>query len=237
MSNENPPRPDRARALERPGAPPIRSGTPADRRARRRLLRLHHRGTPSVRRHRRSVARERRSLPPRAGRGRLRADAAPGDLPHLRPLPERPSRRTRRAAGRALARSTTPRSSSTAAARDAIDVACKLARRHWQREGRTDKTIILSREFAYHGLHAYGTSIAGLDFNRDGYGTESLVPETARVSTYDIEAVERTVRSHRSAERSRRSWPSPSRAPAASSPPPPAIWRACSASAARWTSS
>ncbi|MFJ9181190.1 aspartate aminotransferase family protein [Streptomyces sp. NPDC102360] len=77
---------------------------------------------------------------------------------------------------------------------DAIDVACKLARRHWQREGRDTKTTILSREFAYHGLHAYGTSIAGLDFNRAGYGTESLVPETARVDTYDIEAVERTVR-------------------------------------------
>ncbi|MFJ8954326.1 aspartate aminotransferase family protein [Streptomyces sp. NPDC102381] len=77
---------------------------------------------------------------------------------------------------------------------DAIDVACKLARRHWQREGREDKTMILSREFAYHGLHAYGTSIAGLEFNRTGYGTESLVPETARVSTYDIDAVEHTVR-------------------------------------------
>ncbi|MFE7331157.1 aspartate aminotransferase family protein [Streptomyces sp. NPDC057565] len=76
---------------------------------------------------------------------------------------------------------------------DAIDVACKLARRHWQREGRPTKTIVLSREFAYHGLHAYGTSIAGLDFNRAGYGSESLVPETARVSTYDIAAVERTV--------------------------------------------
>ncbi|MFE4425158.1 aspartate aminotransferase family protein [Streptomyces sp. NPDC056817] len=76
---------------------------------------------------------------------------------------------------------------------DAIDVACKLARRHWQREGHPTKTVILSRKFAYHGLHAYGTSIAGLDFNRAGYGTESLVPETARVSTYDIAAVERTV--------------------------------------------
>jgi adenosylmethionine-8-amino-7-oxononanoate aminotransferase len=76
---------------------------------------------------------------------------------------------------------------------DAIDVACKLARRHWQREGRATKTVVLSREFAYHGLHAYGTSIAGLDFNRDGYGTESLVPETARMSVDDIDAVEATV--------------------------------------------
>lgn len=76
---------------------------------------------------------------------------------------------------------------------DAIDVACKLARRHWQRERRETKTMILSREFAYHGLHAYGTSIAGLDFNREGYGTPSLVPETARVSSDDAEQVARAV--------------------------------------------
>ena len=76
---------------------------------------------------------------------------------------------------------------------DAIDVACKLARRHWQRDGRITKKLILSREFGYHGLHAYGTSIAGLDFNRAGYGTESLVPETAVVSHDDIAAVERII--------------------------------------------
>jgi adenosylmethionine-8-amino-7-oxononanoate aminotransferase len=72
---------------------------------------------------------------------------------------------------------------------DAIDVACKLARRHWQREGRTTKTLILSREHAYHGLHAFGTSIGGLDFNREGYGTDSLVPETRRVPVHDIDAL------------------------------------------------
>jgi adenosylmethionine-8-amino-7-oxononanoate aminotransferase len=76
---------------------------------------------------------------------------------------------------------------------DAIDVACKLARRHWQLEGRGSKKIILSRQHAYHGLHAYGTSIAGLDFNREGYGTESLVPETARVSFDDIAQVEAVI--------------------------------------------
>lgn len=71
---------------------------------------------------------------------------------------------------------------------DAIDVACKLARRHWQREGRGTKTTILSREHAYHGLHAFGTSIAGLEFNREGYGTASLVPETARIPMHDFDA-------------------------------------------------
>jgi adenosylmethionine-8-amino-7-oxononanoate aminotransferase len=76
---------------------------------------------------------------------------------------------------------------------DAIDVACKLARRHWQREGRTSKTTILSREHAYHGLHAFGTSIAGLDFNREGFGTPSLVPETERVPVQDLAALTSTV--------------------------------------------
>lgn len=72
---------------------------------------------------------------------------------------------------------------------DAIDVACKLARRHWQRAGHPGKKVILSREFAYHGLHAYGTSIAGLDFNREGYGSESLVPETQRVPLHNTDAL------------------------------------------------
>lgn len=76
---------------------------------------------------------------------------------------------------------------------DAIDVACKLARRHWQREGRTAKKTILSRQFAYHGLHAYGTSIAGLEFNREGYGTPSLVPETHRVPVHGLASVEEAI--------------------------------------------
>ena len=81
----------------------------------------------------------------------------------------------------------------TSGGSDSVDLACKLARRHWQLEGRPGKKIILSRIGAYHGLHAYGTSIAGLPYNRDGYGTSSLVPETARISTNDIDEVRRSV--------------------------------------------
>ena len=77
----------------------------------------------------------------------------------------------------------------TSGGSDSVDLACKLARRHWQLEGRGHKKVILSRHGAYHGLHAFGTSIAGLQYNRDGYGTESLVPETARISTNDIDEV------------------------------------------------
>ncbi|MFD1542062.1 aminotransferase family protein [Nonomuraea guangzhouensis] len=79
-----------------------------------------------------------------------------------------------------------PRIFLTSGGSDSIDTACKLARRYWQVAGRPGKKVILSRDGAYHGLHGFGTSIAGLDFNRDGYGTESLVPETARVPRSDL---------------------------------------------------
>jgi adenosylmethionine-8-amino-7-oxononanoate aminotransferase len=81
----------------------------------------------------------------------------------------------------------------TSGGSDSVDSACKLARRHWQLEDKTDKKIILSREYAYHGLHGFGTSVAGLQPNRDGYGTESLIPETARVHHSDIAQVEAVI--------------------------------------------
>ena len=77
----------------------------------------------------------------------------------------------------------------TSGGSDSVDLACKLARRHWQLEGRPTKKAILSRHGAYHGLHAFGTSITGLPYNRDGYGSDSLVPETALIATNDIDAV------------------------------------------------
>ena len=76
---------------------------------------------------------------------------------------------------------------------EAVETACKLARRHWQLRDRPDKKIILSRQFAYHGIHTYGTSIAGIESNRAGYGTRSLVPETERFDHLDIASTERLV--------------------------------------------
>ncbi|WP_295689654.1 aminotransferase class III-fold pyridoxal phosphate-dependent enzyme, partial [uncultured Brevibacterium sp.] len=76
---------------------------------------------------------------------------------------------------------------------DAIDVACKLARRYWQAVGETERTVIVSRDTSYHGLHAFGTAIAGLEPNREGYGTESLVPDTVRVSANDPARLEEQI--------------------------------------------
>lgn len=71
---------------------------------------------------------------------------------------------------------------------DSIDVALKLARRYWNQVGYTSKKVIISREHSYHGLHAYGTSVAGLDFNREGYGSDSLVDGTERIDKHSTEA-------------------------------------------------
>jgi adenosylmethionine-8-amino-7-oxononanoate aminotransferase len=76
---------------------------------------------------------------------------------------------------------------------DAIDTAAKLARRHWQLQGQANKRIIISRDSSYHGLHAFGTSLAGIPFNREGYGSESLIPETARVPVNDADALEAAI--------------------------------------------
>jgi len=73
---------------------------------------------------------------------------------------------------------------------DAIDTAAKLARRYWQVRGETNKRIVISRQGAYHGLHGFGTSILGIESMREGYGSESLIPETARVPATDAEALE-----------------------------------------------
>ena len=75
----------------------------------------------------------------------------------------------------------------TSGGSDAIDVAAKLARRYWNAVGRPEKQTLVTRERAYHGLHGIGTSITGLDFNREGFGR--LMPDTVRVPTNDAEAL------------------------------------------------
>jgi len=81
----------------------------------------------------------------------------------------------------------------TSGGSDSVDLAGKLARAHWQNHGRPTKKIILSREKAYHGLHGFGTSIGGIEPFRQGYGSDSLIPETVRVSTNDLDGVRAAV--------------------------------------------
>ncbi|HEY7659508.1 MAG TPA: aminotransferase class III-fold pyridoxal phosphate-dependent enzyme, partial [Actinomycetota bacterium] len=49
----------------------------------------------------------------------------------------------------------------TSGGSDSIDTATKMARRYWQLKGEPDRTVLIRRERAYHGMHAAGSSLAG----------------------------------------------------------------------------
>ncbi len=72
---------------------------------------------------------------------------------------------------------------------DAVDTAGKLALRYWHALGRPQKRTIVHRERSYHGMNAYGTSLAGIPANREGFGP--LLTETATVGNDDTAALER----------------------------------------------
>ena len=74
---------------------------------------------------------------------------------------------------------------------DAIDTAGKLARRYWDVVGKPNKTLMVSREHAYHGMHALGTSLGGMPIMQAGYGGEPFVNEVVRLPAMDVEAVAR----------------------------------------------
>lgn len=74
---------------------------------------------------------------------------------------------------------------------DSIDTAVKLARRYWQRRGRPERVHILSRHYAYHGTHGFGTSIGGIPTNRDGYGP--LLTDTTRVAYDDADDLQHAI--------------------------------------------
>jgi adenosylmethionine-8-amino-7-oxononanoate aminotransferase len=76
----------------------------------------------------------------------------------------------------------------TSGGSDAVDLAAKLVRRYWTALGKPEKRVIVSRERCYHGLHGFGTSLAGLPVNSDGYGP--LIGDAVRVPHDDSNALE-----------------------------------------------
>jgi adenosylmethionine-8-amino-7-oxononanoate aminotransferase len=70
---------------------------------------------------------------------------------------------------------------------ESIDTAAKLARAYWVALGKPDKHVVISRQYAYHGSNAYGTSLTGMQPLVDGYGR--LVPEVEQVPWDDAEAL------------------------------------------------
>jgi adenosylmethionine-8-amino-7-oxononanoate aminotransferase len=70
----------------------------------------------------------------------------------------------------------------TSGGSDSVDSAAKLARRYFDIVGQQERTVFLVRDWAYHGMHGYGTSLAGIEANREGTGP--LIPDMVKVA-YD----------------------------------------------------
>ncbi|MEU3272294.1 aspartate aminotransferase family protein [Saccharomonospora sp. NPDC006951] len=68
---------------------------------------------------------------------------------------------------------------------ESIDTAAKLARLYWAKRGQPERIHILSRRHSYHGTNGFGTSLAGIETNRTGFGT--LLPDTTRVAHDDAD--------------------------------------------------
>jgi adenosylmethionine-8-amino-7-oxononanoate aminotransferase len=82
---------------------------------------------------------------------------------------------------------------------DAVDTAAKLTRRYFNAIGQPERTVFIAREWAYHGMHPYGTTLGGMEPNRVGYGGD-LVADIVIVPHDDAEAVEKAI-DHAGAER------------------------------------
>jgi putrescine---pyruvate transaminase len=81
----------------------------------------------------------------------------------------------------------------TSGGSDSIDTAAKIVRRYWQLVGRADRTVFVTRERAYHGMHVAGTSLAGIEANATGYG--ALVGDVVRVEWDSAEGLREAIAS------------------------------------------
>ena len=72
---------------------------------------------------------------------------------------------------------------------DAIDTAAKLARRYWWEVGEPGRTLLVSRTAGYHGTHGFGTALAGIPSNREGFGPQA---ETIQVRHDSLQEMEET---------------------------------------------
>jgi putrescine aminotransferase len=70
---------------------------------------------------------------------------------------------------------------------DAIDTTAKLARQYWALQGSPERTHLISRSYAYHGTHGFGTSLA-MEPLRQSYGP--LVDSVSHVAYDDAQALE-----------------------------------------------
>jgi putrescine aminotransferase len=81
----------------------------------------------------------------------------------------------------------------TSGGSEAVETAAKLARLYWSALGE-DRRIIVARKGAYHGMAAFGTSLAGIQPNRYGWGP--LVTDVIHVDADSVDAYAEVLRDH-----------------------------------------
>jgi putrescine---pyruvate transaminase len=75
----------------------------------------------------------------------------------------------------------------TSGGSDSIDTATKMARRYWQLVGEPERSVLVRREKAYHGMHTAGTSLAGIPANAAGHG--ALIEDVVEVPWDDADSL------------------------------------------------
>lgn len=79
----------------------------------------------------------------------------------------------------------------TSGGSDSVDTAAKLARRYFHLTGQPERSVFINRTWGYHGTHAYGTSLAGMAPNKEGYG--ELIGDVVTVPWDSAEGVEEAI--------------------------------------------
>ena len=77
---------------------------------------------------------------------------------------------------------------------EAVDTALKLSRLVQQRRGSPDKQIIIRRTHGYHGTNMGGTSVQGIELNREGWG--DLLPHMIEIPSDNIEEASKIFAEH-----------------------------------------
>lgn len=84
-----------------------------------------------------------------------------------------------------------PRVFLTSGGAESIESAAKLARRYFSLTGEPERTVLISRERAYHGVAGFGTSLAGADVFREGI--DPPVPHVLHVAWDSADALREAI--------------------------------------------
>ena len=79
----------------------------------------------------------------------------------------------------------------TSGGSDSVDTATKIVRRYWSMLGEPERTVLIRRERAYHGMHTAGTSLAGIPANLEGFG--GLLDDVVQVAWDDPATLRATI--------------------------------------------